>query len=291
MEFFRDFFRGMTQKRLFLKAAALSYTTVLTILPLIAITFTVTNIVLTQADPEQIDRVLDLVLNRMVPQVELLENPIRYGPEGTIISKREIKDGIKSFIRQVGSGQVGLIGGSTFIFLAFSLLMTIEHSLNDIWNVESGRSFMTQLWLYLAIIIIGSVFLFLAIILTSHSQGSRILQGVRKIPLLPWLLQLILPFLISWLGLTFLYVVLPNVKVNLIAGLTGGVVAGTILQLNTMMSFLYLFNVATATRIYGRLGILPIFLAGLYVSWLFVLAGAQFTKSFEDYFRNTPRIY
>ncbi len=282
MKFLEDFIRAFFEKRLLLKSAALSYTSVLTLLPLIAVMFAVTNFLLTQADPKEIDRILDVALNRMVPQVELLENPIRYGPEGEVLTKREIKNGIETIIGQIGSGQVGLVGASTFIFLAFSLLVTIEHSLNDIWDVPDGRSILTRLGLYFVILVIGSVFFVVAIVLTTSWQGSRLIQTFRKVPLLPGIIWFLLPFLLSWLGLSFLYRVLPNQKVSLIGALTGGIVAGTILQLNTMLSFVYLFNVATATRLYGKLGILPIFLAGLYVSWLIVLSGAQFTRTFED---------
>lgn len=282
MQFVRDFFRSFMEKRLLLKAAALSYTSLLTLLPLAAITFTVTSYLLAQIHPDQINSFLDLILTRMIPQVELLEQPLGGVPEGRVLSKKEILEGIKSIIGQLGSGQIGLLGASIFVFLAFSLLMTIEHSLNDIWDVPYGRSFLTRVALYWTILSLGSILYLLAIIYTSRWQGSRLARTIQHVPFLSRVLQFLLPFVFCWAAMIFLYMVLPNTSVSLKAGLIGGVVSGSFLQANNVLSFLYFYNVATATRLYGKLGMLPILLGGLYVSWLIVLAGAQFTRTLED---------
>ncbi len=281
MNFLRSFFRSFMKKRLLLKAAALSYTSLLALLPLVAITFTVTNYLIMNVDPDQIDELLELILTRIVPQIELLSPSIGAPANGTL-TKVEIIEGIKSFISQIGSGEVGLVGASIFLFLAFSLLMTIEHSLNDIWNVSYGRSLPTRILLYTFILIIGSMLYLLAIFYTGTWQGSRLAETIQHIPFLTRTLQFFLPFVFCWVALCFLYFVLPNTRISLLPGLIGGVISGTFLQLNNVLSFLYLLNVATATRLYGKIGILPIILGGLYVSWLIVLAGAQFTKTLED---------
>lgn len=281
MNFLRSFFRAFMKKRLLLKAAALSYTSLLTLLPLVAITFTATNYLIMSVDPDQIDDLLELILTRIVPQVELLDSSVGAPASGTL-TKVEIIEGIKNIISQIGSGQVGILGASIFLFLAFSLLMTIEHSLNDIWDVSYGRNFPTRILLYTFILIIGSLLYLMAIFYTSSWQGSRLAETIRHVPFLSRTLQFFLPFVLCWAALCFLYFVLPNTKISLIPGLIGGIVSGTFLQLNNVLSFLYLLNVVTATRLYGKLGILPIILGGLYVSWLIVLAGAQFTKTLED---------
>lgn len=287
MSFLKKFINSFIEKRLLLKAAALSYTSVLTLLPLVAITFTITNYAISQADPSQINQILDFFLNRMIPQVELLDKPLSPETGGHILTKQEIKNSIKTIISQLGSGQIGIVGGSTFLFLACSLLLTIEDSLNDIWNVSYGRNLSTRIVLYLAILVLGSLFILLSVIFTTQYQGSKLLKTLQHIPLLPRILQFLLPFVLNSVVLCLIYLVLPNSGVNFWAGIIGGTAAGTLLQLNTMLSFIYLLNVTTAARLYGKLGILPIFLAGLYVSWLIVLSGAQFTRHLELRFDNT----
>lgn len=282
MNFLRSFVQSFMEKRLLLKAAALSYTSLLTLLPLVAITFTVTNFLIMSVDPDQIDELLELILTHIVPQVELLDPAVGGVPANGTLTKVEIIEGIKNIISQIGSGQVGLVGASIFLFLAFSLLLTIEHSLNDIWNVSYGRNLPTRILLYLFILVIGSLLYLLAIFYTSRWQGSLLARTIQHVPFLSRALQFVLPFVFCWMALCFLYFVLPNTRIALIPGLIGGIVSGTFLQLNNVLSFLYLLNVATATRLYGKLGILPIMLGGLYISWLIVLAGAQFTKTLEE---------
>jgi len=165
--------------------------------------------------------------------------------------------------------------------------MTIEHSLNDIWDVSYGRNLPTRILLYTFILIIGSMLYLMAIFYTSSWQDSRVAETIRHVPFLSGTLQFVLPFVLCWAVLCFLYFVLPNTKISLLPGLIGGIVSGTFLQLNNVLSFLYLLNVATATRLYGKLGMLPILLGGLYVSWLIVLAGAQLTKTLENHL-NSP---
>lgn len=288
LSLFKDFMNSFFEKRLLLKAAALSYTSVLTLLPLITITFSFISYLIAQVDPAQIDQILEFVLTHMIPQLELLEQPINASPNVDMLTKVEIKEAIKEVIFQLGSGEIGLIGVSIFLFLAFSLLLTIEHSLNDIWGVAYGRAFVTRIALYWTILTLGTAMYLLAILFTTQWQGSPLLKAIKDIPFLPALFQFVLPFVLCWIALSFLYLVLPNATVSWKAGILGGIIGGTLLQLNNILSFLYLYNIATATRLYGKLGILPIFLAGLYVSWLIVLSGAQLTRNLEDYFNEPP---
>lgn len=281
MTFIRHFFRCFFKKRLLLKAAALSYTTVLTLLPLLAITFTLSNFALTQMEPEQTDRMLEVLLTRFVPQVEVLDRARQTENGQDLLTKEDIKKRIKTFMDEMGSGQIGLVGASIFLFLAFSLLVTIEHSLNDIWDVPYGRPIFNRITLYWTILTLGSILVLTAFAFTTRWQSSLIGETIGELPFLTRVINILLPFCLLWIGLTALYIVLPNIKVNTRAALLGGMVAGILVQLNNILSFLYLFNVATAARLYGKLGLLPIFLGGLYISWLIVLSGAQFTNSLE----------
>ena len=83
------------------------------------------------------------------------------------------------------------------------------------------------------------------------------------------------PFVVLWIGFSLLYALMPNTQVRLHAAVVGGIVGGTLWQLNNLLNALYVSRVVTYSRIYGALGIVPVFLAGLYISWLIVLFGAQ----------------
>jgi membrane protein len=89
-----------------------------------------------------------------------------------------------------------------------------------------------------------------------------------------WLLQLA-PCVILWVGFSLMYALMPNTRVRFYAAVIGGFVGGTLWQLNSLLSAMYLSRVVTYSKIYGGLGVLPVFLLGVYFSWLIVLLGAQ----------------
>lgn len=284
----REFKNGFVEKRLILKAGALSYTTVLCVLPLLAITFSVANIALTRLGPDQTNKLVDNFMSRMVPQVKLLreDNQSRLqnkvDEELEILpSKSEIRNHFKNFIKSVGSGQVGLIGTFFLLFLAVSLVLTMEHTFNDIWGVTVSRGILARISMYFSVIIFGLIFLSTAITLTGRWQSTVVARSLQKIPYLTRLFNFLTPFVLFWFILSFIYITLPSTRVKFIPAIAGGILAGTLLQMNNLLNSLYVVNLVMASKIYGGLGILPIFLFGLYVSWLIVLAGAEFSYSLE----------
>ncbi len=284
----REFKKGFFEKGLILKAAALSYTTVLCILPLLAITFSVANIALARLGPDQTNKLIDNFLTKSVPQVRLLKEKTHDRLESNIDkklellpTKEEIRERIKNFIKSVGSGQAGLIGTVFLIFLAVSMVITMEHTFNDIWAVAKGRSMLVRFTVYFTVIILGLIFLSTAITLTGRWQSTFLAQSLKKIPYLTRLFNFLTPFVLFWVILSFVYVALPNTRVKVLPAIAGGILAGTLLQLNNLLNSIYIVNLVMASKIYGGLGILPVFLFGLYVSWLIVLAGGEFAYSLE----------
>ncbi len=118
--------------------------------------------------------------------------------------------------------------------------------------------------------------LILTVYLTGKLEYMRhyteILLGIA------WVKRVVLnlmPYVLLWLGFSAMYALMPNTHVRPKAAIIGGVVGGTLWQLNSMLSTLYISRVVTYSKIYGGLGTLPVLLLGLYFSWLIVLFGAQ----------------
>lgn len=266
----------------------MSYATVLCLVPLLALSFSVANIALDRLGPDQTNELLDNLIVNTVPQLRLLEheNQIELNRDfeaqlDAMPRIADIRERVKEVIESVGSGQMGLIGLGFLLFLSVSLVLTMEHIFNDIWGGASPRSFLSRAALYLVIIVIGLIFLSLAITLSGQWQHTVIGQQLQQIPYLNPLIGTMTPFVLFWFILSFIYMILPNTKVKPWAAVIGGVVAGSLLQLNSMLSSLYIVNLIMISRIYGSLGILPIFLVGLYASWLIVLFGAVLAHSLE----------
>ena len=92
----------------------------------------------------------------------------------------------------------------------------------------------------------------------------------------------LLPLVVLWLAFTLVYLLVPNTKVRFSAALIGGIVGGSLWHLNNVFGFLYVSRVVTNSKIYGSLGLVPVFMVGLYFSWLILLFGAQVAYAFQN---------
>ena len=92
----------------------------------------------------------------------------------------------------------------------------------------------------------------------------------------------LLPLVVLWLAFALVYLLMPNTKVHFGAALVGGIVGGSLWHLNNVFGFLYVSRVVTNSKIYGSLGLVPVFMVGLYFSWLILLFGAQVAYAFQN---------
>lgn len=103
-----------------------------------------------------------------------------------------------------------------------------------------------------------------------------------QVPVLGFLILKLLPFVVLTLFVTFIYKLMPATRVRWSAAFAGGLVGGCLLQLNNLFNVIYLSRVVSYSKIYGSLGVVPIFLVGLYFSWMIVLFGAQVGYAFQN---------
>ena len=101
-------------------------------------------------------------------------------------------------------------------------------------------------------------------------------------PFIGHLIFQFLPLLILWLTFALLYLLVPNTKVKFSAALVGGIVGASLWNLNNVFGFLYVSRVVSNSKIYGSLGLLPVFMIGLYFSWVILLFGAQVAYAFQN---------
>lgn len=181
--------------------------------------------------------------------------------------------------------QGGIIAGIGVVVLFWSVIKVLRHiekSFNDIWGVKEGRPLQRQVSDYLSIMLVAPVLLVLAgsatVIVASRMESF--LRGVQfgsaLQPLFLALLQA-LAYGLVWLLFAFLYVVLPNTRVRLRSGVLGGVVAGTLFQIVQWIYIKFQLGVSSYGAVYGSFAALPLFLIWLQTSWLIVLLGAEVT--------------
>jgi membrane protein len=197
-------------------------------------------------------------------------------------ARRLIAHRIHEFIQNTRSSALGVTGSIALIFAAISMLSQIETTFNDIWGTTQGRSYFTRVALYWTVLSLGPLLLALAVTLTTGTHWAWAQRLLHHFPFAANLLFKCIPVLVLCLGLALFYRLMPNTKVHWNAALIGGLVGGVLWHLNNLVSVLYISRVVSNSVIYGSLGLVPVFMIGLYLVWWILLFGAQVAYAFQN---------
>lgn len=236
-----------------LRAEALTYTTLLSLVPLLAIAFAVLK-------GFGVQNALEPLLQQVA------------GDSEETISK------IIGYVNNTNVKSMGVIGLLFLIVTVITLLERIEESFNVTWNVQESRPVQRRFSDYLSVVIFGPVLLLAATSMTSSLQSQWLVKWLIQNTYLGdtiLLLFRMVPYLFIWLAMIFLYIFMPNTKVRLGSAVVGGVLAGTAWQIAQWGYFHFQVGVANYNAIYGTMAALPVFLVWVYTSWLIVLFGLE----------------
>ncbi len=236
-----------------LRAAALTYTTVLSLVPFLAIAFSVLKGLGAQ--------------NALEPLLQQVA-----GDSEETISR------IIAYVNNTNMKSMGAIGLVMLIVTVVSLMGNIEEAFNAVWGVRETRSVQRRFSDYLSVVVVGPILLLAATSMTSSLQSQWMLQWlIQNTYLGDAILMLFrfLPYLSVWIAMVFLYIFIPNTKIRFASAVTGGVIAGTAWELAQWGYFHFQVGVANYNAIYGTLAAVPVFLVWIYTSWLIVLFGLE----------------
>jgi membrane protein len=251
-----------------IRATSLVYTTLLSLVPFLAVTFSVLKAF---GVHQQIQPILAQALEPL-------------GPE-----RAEITTNIIGFVDNLKVGVLGAVGVAVLFYTTYSLIEKIEEALNSIWRVEAGRPFTRKITDYLSVVLLGPVVVFTAFALTASAQSHWLIQKLVEIQPFGYLMVVLtnlVPFLFMCLVFTFIYKFVPYTTVNFNSALVGGVTAGIFWQVAGMAFAAFVVGTGRYSAIYSSFAILILFLIWLYVGWLIVLAGAQVA-----YYHQHPSAY
>jgi membrane protein len=253
--------RGFNEDKCFFRASSLTFNTLLSIVPVVAILFGVAK-----------GFGFEAILRR-----EILE---KFPGQAQQEVLTKVIDFAQSMLETAKGGIIAGIGVIILLWSVINVLSHIEASLNDIWEIKQSRSWGRKFSDYLALMLLSPL-LFIVSSSTTVFVTTQLTQLTNKIALLGIISPLIflsiklIPYVLIWILFTIIYILMPNTKVNLKAGLIGGIIAGTIFQLVQWGYISFQIGAAKYNAIYGSFAALPLFLMWVQISWWVVLFGAE----------------
>ncbi|HEC29309.1 MAG TPA: YihY/virulence factor BrkB family protein [Gammaproteobacteria bacterium] len=249
--------RDLADGQLTLRAMSLVYTTLLSLVPLLAVSFSVLKGF--------------GVHNQIEPVLLKLLAPL--GEQGVEITQRIIE-----FVSNVKVGVLGSLGLFLLLYTVVSLIKKIEGAFNFTWNVSRVRPFTQRFSDYLSVIFVGPVLVFTAIGITASITSTSLFVGLQSIELFGVFLAFIskaVPFLLIITAFTFIYSLIPNTRVVFKSALVGAVISGILWETTGWAFASFLVKSANYTAIYSAFATLIFFLIWLYLSWVILLIGAS----------------
>jgi len=252
--------RGFQKDKCQYRASALTYYTLLSIVPILAMAFGI-------AKGFGLEERLRASLQKFEAQREVIEHAVEFA---------------QNLLNQTSGGFIAGMGVLFLLWAVIKLLSNVEQSLNDIWGVKQPRSMTRKFTDYVSVMFLCPLLLILSgslnVMLNNQVEflTSRIAALGSVAPYIKSALSLT-RYLVTWLVFTFVYLFLPNTKVKLSAGVIGGVVAGTMFIMVQWVYVAFQVGVAKYNAIYGGFAALPLFLMWLNTSWVVVMYGAELT--------------
>jgi membrane protein len=253
--------RGFSNDRVQLRASALTFYSLLSVIPVAAIAFAI-------AKGFGLDQNLkELITSKFQAHQEVLNWLLQNATNA---------------IEETKGGYIAGVGMIILFWSVMSLLEHIESSFNHIWQIRTSRPWNRKFTDYLTIMLIAPVFIILSSSITvfistelNEFMSSAPILGFFK-PIVTFLIRLA-PYFLSWLSMTILFIVMPNAKVKLVPALISGIIAGTILQVLQWVYIDLQFGISKLSAIYGSFAAVPLFIVWMQSSWIVVLLGAELT--------------
>jgi membrane protein len=249
----RDFFSG----QLTMRAMSLVYTTLLSIVPLLAVSFAVLKGF--------------GVFSRLEPYLHDVLAPL--GEQGEQITAQ-----VLDLVDNVRGPVLGGVGLLFFLWTAISMVQKVEESFNYTWYVSKSRSISRRFTEYLIVLLVGPLLMVTAIGLLTSIQSNTVVQWIMANPALGPVFVLVsklVPYLLISAVFTFLYIFMPNTKVKLKSAIIGGIAGGFMWAAVAAIFTNFVLYATRTQQIYAGFAVAITTLIWLYLNWLILLIGAQ----------------
>ncbi|MCB2081965.1 MAG: YihY/virulence factor BrkB family protein, partial [Rickettsiales bacterium] len=225
--------RDLADGQLSLQAMSLVYTTVISLVPLLALSFSVLKGFGAH--------------NQIRPALLSALEPL--GEKST-----EITDRVLQFVDNIQVGVLGAAGLALLLYSVVAMMQKIERAFNAIWHVGRGRNFAQRFSDYLSVLLLGPLLLFLSVGITASVRSNTVMHTLAGMPGVGLLLEwagLIVPYLLMALAFAFIYFYLPHTRVRIGAAFTGGLVTAVVWKTMGWLFTLFVVNASSHTAIYS----------------------------------------
>ncbi len=247
----------LTDPQFTLRVMGLVYTTLLSLVPFLALGFSLLKAF--------------GVHNLIEPILANVLQPLGGGAD-------ELTRLIISFVGNVKVGILGTVGLALLLFAAISLIQKVENGFNYIWQVQRSRNLVRRISEYFSVLTISPLILALIVGLTASLMSNRLVQRIIEIEPFGSLMLVaagVLPYLVTCLGFAFLYVFIPNTRVRVLPALAGGFFAGIVWQSASWIFANFASNLSSYSAVYSGFAIVILLLIWLYVCWMVLLLGCH----------------
>jgi membrane protein len=249
--------RDLAEGQLTLRAMSLVYTTLLSLVPLLAVSFSVLKAFGAH--------------NQIEPFLIQITAPL--GPKGAEVTERII-----GFVDNTQVGVLGAFGLAFLFYTVVALIQKIERAFNETWHVKSDRPLARRFSDYLSVVLIGPVLVFSAVGITASLASNVVvdyLAGVEPFGTIINVVGRMIPYLLVIAAFTFIYILVPNTRVRLRCAFTGAVVAGVLWASLGWGFATFVVSTGKYTAIYSAFATLLFFMIWLYLSWMVLLVGSS----------------
>ncbi len=253
--------RGLQNQVILLRAAALSISTLLAVGPFLALAF--------------------IVLKGLDVHTQLEHALIHYLTAG----QEDLSQRIIDYISNTDFSALGAIGTAVLVYAVIMMLSNVEQTLNKIWGITRSRNIFRKITNYTTVLIFGPLFIAVSTAMLASFSSTTVVQALTQYSLFERffvLFKTIIPHVGLWIGLTAMYVLLPNTRVRFVPALIAAIICGSAWE--TAFSVYTEFNIGLTryNKIYGTFAALPVFIIWLYISWIIVLLGAQLAYAIQN---------
>jgi len=249
----QEFLNGEIPRR----ASSLVYTSLLTIVPILAVAFSVVKAF--------------GVHNMLEPFMRNFLAPL--GEKGD-----EITFNIITYVERMNVGLLGMMGLGALIYTVMNAVQQVENSFNYLWQISEKRSLLKRLRDYMSVLLVGPVLIISALGITTSIMSHSIAQKITSIEPFGTTLYLmgkLLPYILISAAFTFVYYLLPYTKVNFRSAFVGGVSAGILWQAGSWIFARFVVSSTKYSAVYSGFAIVLLFMIWLYYNWLILLTGVK----------------